>query len=470
MPMDDEVGGRPPSGPPTPCAPPSEPAAEAGNPSGVGAHDDAPANGAASEGEPGTLVGGTEPPALLPPTPELAVERSELAASAQTTDGPPPAGDAPTTTSPASTAPAAPAAPRRRRRWIPRQVKWAVSLVVIFFVAEYLLLPELASARKTLDLLGRVNVAWIVLGVVLEALSLASYAELTHTVLSPGAPNRLTLLRVNMSSQAVSHVIPGGTAPGTAVSYRLLSDLNVPGSTVAFGLATQGVGSAVVLNLIFWVALLISIPLRGYNPLYGFAAIAGVILFAIFAGTVLLLTRGRTQAVERVERIAGHLPFVRAESLSALVQKVADRLEILLRDRQLLTHALIWATANWLLDAASLWVFLLAYGHAVSPIDLLVAYGLANVLAVIPITPGGLGVIEGVLIPTLVGFGVPLGIATLGVLTYRLVNFWLPIPVGGGSYLSLRLGTRARQRRREKSASAHPTAQTVKPPTEPAQG
>jgi uncharacterized protein (TIRG00374 family) len=218
------------------------------------------------------------------------------------------------------------------------------------------------------------------------------------------------------------------------------------------------------------VALLISIPLRGYNPLYGFAAIAGVILFAIFAGTVLLLTRGRSQAVERVERIAGHLPFVPAETLSALVQKVADRLEILLRDRQLLTHALIWATANWLLDAASLWVFLLAYGHAVSPIDLLVAYGLANVLAVIPITPGGLGVIEGVLIPTLVGFGVPLGIATLGVLTYRLVNFWLPIPVGGGSYLSLRLGTRARQRRREKSAQAHPTAQTVKPPTEPVQG
>ena len=63
----------------------------------------------------------------------------------------------------------------------------------------------------------------------------------------------------------------------------------------------------------------------------------------------------------------------------------------------------------------------------------------------IPITPGGLGVVEGVLIPTLVGFHVPLGIATLGVLSYRLVNFWLPIPVGGAAYLSLRFGRRARQ-------------------------
>ena len=73
-----------------------------------------------------------------------------------------------------------------------------------------------------------------------------------------------------------------------------------------------------------------------------------------------------------------------------------------------------------------------------SPIDLLVAYGLANILAVIPITPAGLGVVEGVLIPTLVGFHVPKTIAILGVIGYRLVNFWLPIPVGGVAYLSLR--------------------------------
>ncbi len=336
-----------------------------------------------------------------------------------------------------------------RKRWIPRQAKWAVSVVVIFFVGEYLLLPELASVRKTLDLLGRVNVAWVLVGVLLEAASLASYAELTRTVLSPGAPRRFTLFRVNMSSLSVSHVIPGGTAPGTAVAYRLLTDLDVPGSTAAFGLASQGVGSAVVLNAIFWAALLVSIPLTGYNPLYGFAAIAGVILIALFAGAVLLLTRGQRRVAEQFERIASHLPFVRADSLAALVQKLADRLQILLRDRRLRTRALVWAAANWLFDAASLWVFVLAFGHVVSPVDLLVAYGLANVLAVIPVTPGGLGVIEGILIPTLVGFHVPLVVATLAVLSYRLINFWLPIPAGGAAYLSLRFGRRARQRQRD---------------------
>ena len=340
------------------------------------------------------------------------------------------------------------------RPWLPKQVKWAVSLVAIFFVAEYLLLPDIASARKSLKLLGQVNIVWLVLGVVLEGVSLAAYAELTHTVLSPGPPRRSTLFRVNMSSLAVSHVLPGGTAPGTAVAYRLLIDSDVSGSTAAFGLATQGVGSAVVLNGIFWLALLISIPLTGYNPLYGFAAIFGVILITLFAGTILLLTRGKRQAADRLEQMAGHLPFVRADAVSSLVQKVADRLEILLRDRQLLIHALVWAAANWLCDAASLWVFVIAFGHVVSPIDLLVAYGLANILAVIPITPGGLGVVEGVLIPTLVGFHVPKAVAILGVLSYRLINFWLPIPAGGGAYLSLRFGPHATSRRRANGRAA----------------
>lgn len=330
-------------------------------------------------------------------------------------------------------------------RRIPRQVKWTVSLVILFFVFEYVILPELANASHELNALRRVNFLWLSLAVVMEILALACYAQLSHTVLSPGAPRRLTLFRVNMSALAVSHVLPGGTASGTPLAYRLLVDEGVPGSTAGFGLATQGMGSAVVLNALFWLALLVSIPLSGYNPLYGFAALAGVIFLTIFAGIVYLLTRGQRQAGDFLHRVAERVPLVNPDAVSTLVQKVADRLQILLRDRGLLRNALLWAAGNWLFDAASLWVFVAAFGHIVSPIDLLVAYGLANILAVIPITPGGLGVVELVLVSTLTGFHVPRNLASIAVLCYRLVNFWLPIPIGGIAYLSLRVGNRKRQ-------------------------
>jgi uncharacterized protein (TIRG00374 family) len=213
---------------------------------------------------------------------------------------------------------------------------------------------------------------------------------------------------------------------------------NVSGRDAAFALAMQGVGSAVVLNVIFWLALFVSLFFHGYNPLYGVAAGAGVLMMGIFAAVIVLLTRGRRRVVEIVRTLAGRVPFLDGDRLADAVQGIAERLRTFANERELLNRAVAWAAANWLFDAASLWVFIAAFHKLVSPIDLLVAYGLANVLAVIPITPGGLGVVEVVLIPTLVGFHVSKGVAALGVLGYRLVNFWLPIPVGGGTYLSLR--------------------------------
>ena len=301
-----------------------------------------------------------------------------------------------------------------------------------------LVLPQLAGARKSEALLGKINIAYVLAGVALEAGSLVAYSRLTYTVLRHEGPGRWRLFRINFSSLAVSHIMPGGTAPGTAVAYRLLTQSGVSGADAGFALAMQGVGSALVLNSILWLALLVSVFLHGYNPLYAVAAGAGVVLMGGFAAVVVALTRGRNRSVEVIRRWSGHVPFLDGDKVANQVRRIAIRLGRFLVERPLLTRAVGWAVVFWLLDAASLFVFIAALGKIVSPIDLLVAYGLANVLAVIPITPSGLGVIEGVLIPTLTGFGVSKPAATLGVLGWRLVNFWLPIPVGGIAYLSLR--------------------------------
>jgi hypothetical protein len=55
------------------------------------------------------------------------------------------------------------------------------------------------------------------------------------------------------------------------------------------------------------------------------------------------------------------------------------------------------------------------------------------------VTPGGLGVVDSIAPLLLVSFGVTRSVATLGVLGWRLVNFWLPIPVGAIAYVSLKV-------------------------------
>jgi hypothetical protein len=94
---------------------------------------------------------------------------------------------------------------------------------------------------------------------------------------------------------------------------------------------------------------------------------------------------------------------------------------------------------NWILDAASLWCFIAAFGGLVNPVELFAAYGVANVAGALPVTPAGLGVVDSVTPLLLVSFGLTRNVATLGVLGWRLVNFWLPIPAGALAYASLKV-------------------------------
>jgi uncharacterized protein (TIRG00374 family) len=329
---------------------------------------------------------------------------------------------------------------------LPRSVRRVVIALVLLLVVEYLVLPQIAGARRALGLLSDVNLRYLLAGLGLEAASLVAYAQLTRGVLPrTAAPPLWTLLRIQLSTLAVSHVVPGGAAAGGGLGYRLLTGAGVSGSDAGFALATQSIGSAVVLNAILWLGLAVSIPLRGFNPLYVTAAIVGVVVVGGFSLVVLALTRGEERAVRVLRSVARRVPFLDEDSVHRLVNQLATRIRTLTADRPLLLRTMGWAAANWLLDAAALWVFVLAFGFR-APFDgLVVSYGLAYVLAAIPITPGGLGVVEAVLTATLVGFGAPRGVAVLGVISYRLVNFWLPIPFGAAAYLSLRLQPETRR-------------------------
>jgi putative heme transporter len=360
---------------------------------------------------------------------------------------------------------------RRPRRYsAPAQaIRRTVGVLLFFLVVEYLVLPQIAGVRRSASLLAHVNLGFVVIGALLEAAAIVAYARLTRDVLPRGSrPDLWTVLRIDLATLSVSHLVPGGAAAGSTLGYRLLGQAGLEGGDTAFALATQGIGSAIVLNVVLWIGLVVSIPLRGFNPLYGTAAIAGIFVIGGFGMLVLLLMKGEARADRIIRAVARHAPFLREDAAPRLVHRLAARLRALIADRELLYSAIGWAAANWLLDAASLWVFVLAYGSRVDIDALLVSYGLANVLAAIPLTPGGLGVVEAVLTSSMVGFGTPRGAAILGVISWRLVNFWLPIPAGGLAYLSLRARTGApkRKRREELARLAAESALTADRPKE----
>ena len=98
-----------------------------------------------------------------------------------------------------------------------------------------------------------------------------------------------------------------------------------------------------------------------------------------------------------------------------------------------------FASGDLLFDLLSLDLVFLALRYQPGFGPLAVAYAAANIASAIPLTPGGLGVIEVTLVAVTVGFGAPRATAVLAVLGYRIVNYWLPLIPGAIAYLRLRL-------------------------------
>ena len=119
-------------------------------------------------------------------------------------------------------------------------------------------------------------------------------------------------------------------------------------------------------------------------------------------------------------------------------------------------------------DYVALVCCLAAVGARPHPSLVLLAYVGGALLALIPVTPGGLGFVEAGLTGLLTAAGVGAQEALVSTLAYRLVSFWLPLPVGGIAYLLFRRATnrsptKARPRTRRRSGRAPPACARFRP-------
>jgi uncharacterized protein (TIRG00374 family) len=317
----------------------------------------------------------------------------------------------------------------------------------------YFLLPRIGGLRESARALAhaRLWIAGIAVGV--EAASLLSYALLYRTILRQmGHPVRVFVVaEVTMATFLISHLVPGGSAAGTAVNVDAMQDQGVPASTTAVAVLLTSLISAVAILILFAAGLAYSLAKRSLPFAYVttaaialpiLAGLIGLVVLASFrpslaASAGRLLGRGihRLRRSVDPEALAG-----RARGLARQARRVFDR--------RAFSIALGFGVANWLVDAFVLYLMFLAVGFHQHFGAVLVAYSIANLLAVIPLTPGGLGIVEATLVALSIPFGAPRQIAVVAVIGYRLIEFWLPLPVGAVAYAHLRFGGKGRRTRR----------------------
>lgn len=303
--------------------------------------------------------------------------------------------------------PTADAEPARLNRFSTRTVLMAV----VALVAVWTLLAQL-DFQQVSTAVSQANGWWMLAALVF---SVATYVGAGLTLVA-FSPERLSLWRsteVHLASAVVSLVAPAGVG-GAAINLRFLNRKGVP---TAVGVAT--VALVQVVQFIVTVVLLVVLAaMTGQST--GLTLPSGWVLVAagavvVVAAVVLTIPRARTWAWTKIE------PTYR-QVWPRLVWVMSNPVRLALGVGGALTLSLSYILSF----SASLW----AFGYTVPFAVLAITYLASNTVGSIVPSPGGIGPVELALTAGLVAAGVPYGVALSTAIVYRLVTFWIPIPVG----------------------------------------
>ena len=328
------------------------------------------------------------------------------------------------------------------RRW------WPVLRVVLGFGVAGLALWVLSSHTDELtglpELLRTLNWFWAVIAIGAEFLSFVSFAGMQLALLRCGgltAP-RGSLLKMTFGSQALSNSLPGGTAVAAVYGFRWYRRFGADSSLAGWATAGVVVASAASLALVATVGLAVATSEGASLDLI--PAIIGVLILTIAVGALFVYERPLfivvSSALRLSHRLSGRPRGDTAEQIDRVMLAVTS---VRLGWRQVIT-VVMWGTANWLFDCTCFALMFLAVHASIPWNGLLLAYGAGQLAAALPVTPGGLGAVEGSITIALVAFGGAQSTTVDAVLVYRLVSFWLVLVVGwlllGELALEVRVG------------------------------
>lgn len=340
---------------------------------------------------------------------------------------------------------------RNGRDWR-RRVGVAVVGLVAAALAGWVLFNSSDELVAAADTLKSVQAGWVVVAVLIEVLSYIARGAATAVVLrrGGGGAGPMTLSVATLAGDAAAYCLPFGFAASGVVMIGVLRRRQVSVAVAGWMFAVSSVfyvSSVTVLTLI-------AVQVAGDDdPVAGLQTISAALLgaLAVVGGAGYALLRRptlRSRLYRLLQRVRPRFVSRRAGSegrwgrlAQAVRLAIANWLQQL-RTVRLTPLAGVAAFAlmivSWVADVAVLVVAFLALGSSPPWTGLLLAYCAGQIAASVPVTPGGIGVVEGSITLALVAFGGSETITLAAVLLYRLIAYWACIPAGGLAWLALR--------------------------------
>ncbi len=335
-----------------------------------------------------------------------------------------------------------------------RPIRWKAvvkrSIVVgVAGVALYLVAPSVLAVLDSWPKLVTLNLLWFVPALLAEGAHFACTFSLQRIALRTKA--WFSVITAQLAGNAISLIVPGGAAAGAAVQFRMLGATGMDPTEAVSGLTAfsfLGIGGLLALPVFVLPVVILGAPVSSG---LADAAIIGAIGFVLFLalGVLVLTIDGPLRTVGRVvqtaynrllrTRFVGNRLLSKRTPLSGVPDRLIEQRTVI---RTVLGQqwwqATLLSAGRLLFDYLCLLFCVRAVGYHPRPSLILLAYAVAGVIGLVPITPGGLGIVEASLSGFLVLAGLSGAEAVLATLAYRLASYWLPMMAGPFAYAAFR--------------------------------
>jgi uncharacterized membrane protein YbhN (UPF0104 family) len=299
-----------------------------------------------------------------------------------------------------------------------------VGTATILGAGVYLVLAHRGSIEGSLSRIGDAQPGWIAVAVAAELVSLVLYAALVRVLLQLGevtVPFR-ALFSLTVIGIAMINSVPGGQAISTIYWYEQLRRYAVRRSVATFALLVSSLLGIVTLVLLAACGLAAGRQGLGAQARLPVLVVAAAILVAAVLSRRQFVPAARWAIRRLGGQDASPEPPVAAIHLVTL---------------------LVLGFLNWLFDAAALFASLAAMGQTITLRGVVVAYTLGQLVAAIPILPGGGGTVEATLSAGLTVAGGTGAAVIAAVVLYRIVSAWGLVPLGWGLWRTMPNARRA---------------------------
>ena len=306
-------------------------------------------------------------------------------------------------------------------------------------VALYLVAPSILSVFHSWPRLATLNLLWFIPAMVAEVTHFGCTFSLQRIALRTRA--WFAVITAQLAGNAISLIVPGGAAAGAAVQFRMLGTAGMDATESVSGLTAfsfLGIGGLLALPVFVLPVVVFGAPVASG---LSHAAWVGAIAFVLFTafGAVVMATDVPLLWAGRLAQAVRNRVLAKREPIVGLPERfLAQRNVIRTVLGQQWWQATLLSVGRLAFDYLCLLFCVRAVGAHPRPALILLAYAVAGVIGLVPITPGGIGIVEASLAGLLALAGLDGAQAVLATLAYRLASYWLPMLAGPVAYAVFR--------------------------------